>query len=133
MFEINSLIYTLQFFVIDNSNRHFFKCQSNTQLFQKTFFNSFYQTLCFLKKFSFILYFLKPPLFQKILYKKAEPNSPLVDMFTKPSLPSCLRDLVSKVKLVTHKESMYNCQSFHSPNKIIVHAAKHRSLHTDLS
>ena len=76
-YKINSLIYTLSFLVIYPSNSHFYKCQSNTQFFQKALFNSFYQTLNFLKMHFFIMHFLKTQLFQYTLLQKAEPNSPL--------------------------------------------------------
>ena len=52
------------------------KAESNTQLFQKTLFKNFYQTLSFLKKHFFIMHFLKTQLFQKAQLQKAEPNSP---------------------------------------------------------
>ena len=58
-YEINSLIYTLFFLVIYPSKSHFYKCQSNTQLFHYALFNSFYQILNFLKLHFFILYFYK--------------------------------------------------------------------------
>ena len=48
-YEINSIIYTLSFLVIYNSNRHFYKCPPNTQLFQKTLFNNFTKRLAFWK------------------------------------------------------------------------------------
>ena len=67
-------IYTLSFLVIYPLNCHFYKCKPNTQLFQKALFNSFYQTLSFLKKHFFIMYFLKTPLFHYAHFQKAEPN-----------------------------------------------------------
>ena len=76
--EINSLIYTLSFLVIYPSKSHFYKCQSNTQLFHYALFNSFYQTLNFLKLHFFIMHFYKTPLFHYALFQKAEPNSPIV-------------------------------------------------------
>ena len=70
----------MSFLVIYLSNCHFYKCQPNTQLFQKALFNSFYQTLSFLKKHFFIMHFLKTPLFHYALFQKAEPNSPLIQV-----------------------------------------------------
>ena len=75
-YEINSLIYTLSFLVIYPLNCYFYKCQSNTQFFQKALFNSFYQTLSFLKMNFFIMHFLKTQLFHYALLQKAKPNSP---------------------------------------------------------
>ena len=71
-------MYTLSFLVIYPLNCHFYKCQPNTQLFQKTLFNSFYQTLSFLKMHFFIMHFLKTPLFHYVVLQKAELNSPLI-------------------------------------------------------
>ena len=49
---------------------------SEWQTFQKALFNSFYQTLSFLKMHFFIMQFLKTPLFHYVLLQKTEPNTP---------------------------------------------------------
>ena len=104
-YEINFLIYTLSFLVIYPSNCHFYKCQSNTQLFQKVLFNSFYQTLSFLKMHFFIMHFLKTLLFHYALLQKAEPNSPLVlqSFPERVSLRLSLRHLLKQIVFVKIK------------------------------
>ena len=69
-YEINSLIYTLSFLVIYFSNCNFYKCYPNTQLFQKAFFNSFYQILSFWKNTFSLCTFWKLNFFKKSNLKK---------------------------------------------------------------
>ena len=81
-YEINFLIYTLFFLVIYHSNCHFYKCQPNTQLFQKTLFNSFYQTLS-QSLFPHCLYFIfvKNLTSQSLLQQVDESTSPHLSIF----------------------------------------------------
>ena len=53
--------------------------QTDPQFFQKALFNSFYQTLSFLKMHFFNYALFENALFHYALLQKAEPNSPLVN------------------------------------------------------
>ena len=92
-------MYTLSFLVIYPSNCHFYKCQPNTQLFQKTLFNSFYQILSFLKMHFFIMHFLKTQLFHYALLQKAKPNSEPATRNISPSTVHVIqsRALISRI------------------------------------